>query len=324
MFLTRLGSGILLVALALVFIMIGGPVLAVVLCLISLAAYRELGKAVGFISASNEPSSRACTDIWRLPRESLTAEDKTKKVLEYTGMILTVLYYAWIFFAVAGHPSPISAIEGAQWYTGGYIYRGLAFGIIFAFIVYLFVYVFSFPTYHGREVMAACFSFLYGPVMLSFLYLTREGFVLGKYLVWFIFLCSWGSDTCAYAVGVLIGKHKMTPKLSPKKSVEGAVGGIIGAALLSALYTYLVGQYAVSAQFGILGINAAGAAVLGAVGALVSMVGDLAASAVKRDYGIKDYGKLIPGHGGIMDRFDSVIVTAPLIFIGLSLMMNGL
>ena len=61
--------------------------------------------------------------------------------------------------------------------------------------------------------------------------------------------------------------------------------------------------------------------VLGAVGALVSMVGDLAASAIKRDYGIKDYGKLIPGHGGIMDRFDSVIIAAPLIFVGLSLLM---
>ena len=304
MFFTRLGSGILLVALALVFIITGGPVLAAVLCLISLIAYRELGKAVGFIT-----------------------EDKTKRALEYTGTILTVVYYGWIYFAVAGHPSPMSSIEGAQWYTGGYIYRGLAFGIIVAFIVYLFVYVFCFPTYHGRDVMAACFSFLYSPVMLSFLYLTREGFWMGKYLVWFIFLCSWGSDTCAYAVGILIGKHKMTPKLSPKKSVEGAIGGIIGAALLSALYTYLIGRYAdsgVGARFGIMGISIAGAAVLGAVGALVSMVGDLAASAIKRDYGIKDYGKLIPGHGGIMDRFDSVIVTAPLIFIGLSLMMNGL
>ena len=303
MFFTRLASGILLVALALVFIITGGPVLAAVLCLISLTAYRELGKAVGFIT-----------------------DDKTKRALEFTGMMLTVIYYGWIFMAVAGHPSPISAIEGAQWYTGGYIFRGVAFGIVFAFIVYLFVYVFRFPTYHGRDVMASFFSFLYGPVMLSFLYLTREGFFLGKYLVWFIFLCSWGSDTCAYAVGVLIGKHKMTPKLSPKKSVEGAIGGIVGAALLSALYTYLIGRYAggVGAQFGIRGISVAGAAVLGAVGALVSMVGDLAASAVKRDYGIKDYGKLIPGHGGIMDRFDSVIVTAPLIFIGLSLMMNGL
>ena len=165
--------------------------------------------------------------------------------------------------------------------------------------------------------MSACFCFLYGPVMLSFLYLIREGFPTGKYLVWLVFLCSWGSDTCAYVVGVLFGRHKMTPKLSPKKSVEGAIGGIVGAALLFALYLYLVERIFELGQFG---FGTAEAVILGAVGALVSMVGDLAASAIKRDYGIKDYGKLIPGHGGIMDRFDSVIIAAPLVFMGLSLM----
>ena len=300
MFFTRLGSGILLVALALVFIITGGPVLAAALCLISLIAYRELGKAVGFIT-----------------------EDKTKRALEYTGMILTVVYYIWIFFT-ARHPNPFSDRKYAQWYSGVHIHKGLAFGIVIAFIVFLFIYVFRFPTYHGREVMAACFSFLYGPVMLSFLYLIRARFLAGKYLIWFVFLCSWGSDTCAYAVGVLFGKHKMTPKLSPKKSVEGAIGGIVGAALLSALYTYLFGRYYAPAHYVDLEISISGAAVLGVVGAIVSMVGDLAASAIKRDYGIKDYGKLIPGHGGIMDRFDSVIVVAPLIYIGLSVMINGL
>ena len=272
MFFTRLGSGILLVVLALVFIITGGPLLAAGLCLISLAAYRELGKAVGFIRV-----------------------DKTKRALEYTGMMLTVLYYICMMI---------------------YQSQALVVGIVTAFIVYLFVYVFRFPNYHGRDVMSACFCFLYGPVMLSFLYLIREGFPTGKYLVWLVFLCSWGSDTCAYVVGVLFGKHKMTPKLSPKKSVEGAIGGIVGAALLFALYIYLVETFLESGQFG---FGMTEAAILGAVGALVSMVGDLAASAIKRDYGIKDYGKLIPGHGGIMDRFDSVIIAAALIFIGLSL-----
>ena len=297
MFFTRLGSGILLVALALVFILTGGPVLAAVLCLISLIAYRELGKAVGFIT-----------------------EDKTKRALEYTGMIMTVIYYVWIYVAFwYAYSDSVTSNIAALLYLMYDRYK-IAVGIVIAFIVYLFVYVFRFPKYHGRDVMAACFSFLYGPVMLSFLYLTRTGFSAGKYLVWFIFLCSWGSDTCAYAVGVLFGKHKMTPKLSPKKSVEGAIGGIVGAALLFALYVYLIEQRLGLAYFG---ISVVGAAVLGAAGALVSMVGDLAASAFKRDYGIKDYGKLIPGHGGIMDRFDSVIIAAPLIYFGLSLMMFG-
>ena len=297
MFFTRLGSGILLVALALVFIITGGPVFAAVLCLISLTAYRELGKAVGFI-----------------------AEDKTKRALEYTGMILTVIYYAWIYFSMVYLPRILySAFESHRVITVETImYRGLTIGIALTFITYLFVYVFRFPNYHAKDVMMSFFSFLYGPVMLSLLYLIREGFSYGKYFIWLVFLCSWGSDTCAYAVGVLFGKHKMTPKLSPKKSVEGAVGGIVGAALLFVLYKYLLERYG-GIRFD---INIVVVMAFGAVGAFVSMIGDLAASAIKRDYDIKDYGKLIPGHGGIMDRFDSVIITAPIIFAGLTLMLG--
>ena len=128
-------------------------------------------------------------------------------------------------------------------------------------------------------------------------------------MVWLIFLCSWGCDTCAYCVGVLIGKHKMAPKLSPKKSIEGAIGGVAGAALLTILYGFLFQeQMKLSVEYILV------LAGISAIGALISMVGDLAASAVKRNYDIKDYGKLIPGHGGILDRFDSVIFTAPIIY----------
>ena len=94
----------------------------------------------------------------------------------------------------------------------------------------------------------------------------------------------------------------MAPVLSPKKSVEGAVGGVAGAALLGVIY-------AAATQGPMLEY-----AVICAIGALISMVGDLAASAIKRNQGIKDYGKLIPGHGGILDRFDSIIFTAPIIY----------
>ena len=100
----------------------------------------------------------------------------------------------------------------------------------------------------------------------------------------------------------------MAPVLSPKKSEEGAVGGVVGAALLGIIYAAVTKGPIVEY------------AVICAVGALISMVGDLAASAIKRNQGIKDYGKLIPGHGGILDRFDSVIFTAPVIYF-LSIMM---
>lgn len=173
--------------------------------------------------------------------------------------------------------------------------------IIISMILILFVYVFGYPKYHAEQVMAAFFGVVYVAVMLSFIYLTRS-LPDGKFLVWLIFLCSWGCDTCAYCVGMLIGKHKMTPVLSPKKSIEGAVGGVAGAALLGVIYA--AATQGKMAEY----------ALICAVGALISMVGDLAASAIKRNQNIKDYGKLIPGHGGILDRFDSVIITAPVIY----------
>ena len=173
--------------------------------------------------------------------------------------------------------------------------------IIISMILILFVYVFGYPKYHAEQVMAAFFGVVYVAVMLSFIYLTRS-LPDGKFLVWLIFLCSWGCDTCAYCVGMLIGKHKMAPVLSPKKSIEGAVGGVAGASLLGVIYA--AATQGKMAEY----------ALICAVGALISMVGDLAASAIKRNQNIKDYGKLIPGHGGILDRFDSVIITAPVIY----------
>lgn len=174
-------------------------------------------------------------------------------------------------------------------------------GIVLAVILLMCYYVFTYPRYQAAQIMAAFFGVFYVGVMLSYIYLTRM-LPGGRFHVWLIFLSSWGCDTCAYCVGMLIGKHKMTPVLSPKKSVEGAVGGVVGAALLGVLFAWLTK-----------GDMAAYAIICGA-GALISMVGDLAASAIKRNQGIKDYGKLIPGHGGILDRFDSVIFTAPIIY----------
>ena len=282
MFRTRLISGIVLIILALAVILTGGWMLALVLCLISLIAFMELTKATG-----------------------VHTEGKKINGLELTGDVLIVLYYILLYVSMYMESYNITTVN-----------RVLAVSIVMSLLVFMFNYVFRFPEFKAGQVMAAYFELIYAPVLLSFLYIIREGFEHGNYLVWLVFLCSWGSDTCAYAVGVLFGKHKMTPKLSPKKSIEGAVGGVVGAALLFGLYTYYVINPFSAGQFR---LNLGSAMCLGAVGALVSMIGDLAASAIKRDHDIKDYGKLIPGHGGIMDRFDSVIIAAPLIFFGLSL-----
>ena len=154
--------------------------------------------------------------------------------------------------------------------------------IIISMILILFVYVFGYPKYHAEQVMAAFFGVVYVAVMLSFIYLTRS-LPDGKFLVWLIFLCSWGCDTCAYCVGMLIGKHKMAPVLSPKKSIEGAVGGVAGAALLGVIYA--AATQGKMAEY----------ALICAVGALISMVGDLAASAIQKKPEHQGLWKADPG-----------------------------
>lgn len=175
-------------------------------------------------------------------------------------------------------------------------------------LVMLVVYVLTFPTYSDKQIMAAFMDFFYVSVMLSFVYLIRN-MEHGLVLVLLIFVSSWINDTCAYFVGRALGKHKMAPVLSPKKSIEGLIGGIVGAGVFGAVFGILFDKYVDTMNYAPLLF-----AVVGAVGALPAVIGDLAASAIKRNNDIKDYGKLIPGHGGILDRFDSIIFTAPIIY----------
>lgn len=134
----------------------------------------------------------------------------------------------------------------------------------------------------------------------------------GKFLIWYIAIASWGTDTFAYFVGSLIGKHKLTP-ISPKKSVEGSIGGIIGAVLLSIIYTICINKFA-NLEISYLAILA----IVFLLSAL-SQIGDLAASSIKRFTKIKDFGDIIPGHGGMLDRIDSIIFIAPFAYYLLTL-----
>lgn len=228
-------------------------------------------------------------------------ENKKINGLEFTGIICIMAYYLCVYFL----SDDIITIMI----------------LVTAFMVFMFLYVVRFPEHRIEQVVAAFFSFLYAPVMLSFIYQTRE-LNYGIYIVWLIFISSWGCDTCAYVVGMTFGKtignHKIFPRLSPKKSLEGCIGGVIGAALLGALYGHFLLENVVSEQE----VTWVAAVICG-IGAIFSQMGDLAASAIKRNHEIKDYGKLIPGHGGIMDRFDSVIVTAPMIYFMTRLLISA-
>ncbi len=172
----------------------------------------------------------------------------------------------------------------------------------------MILYVIYFPKYKTNQIMAVFFGLFYVAVMLGCIYQIRV-MESGVYLVWLVFIGSWGSDTCAYCVGRLIGKHKAFPVLSPKKSWEGCIGGVLGAALIGLIYAAVFKGHLTSVPSPMVTF-----AVVGGASAIISQVGDLAASAMKRDHEIKDYGHLIPGHGGILDRFDSVIFTAPIVY----------
>ncbi|MBQ7841067.1 MAG: phosphatidate cytidylyltransferase [Lachnospiraceae bacterium] len=180
--------------------------------------------------------------------------------------------------------------------------------LVLLFLMEMFIYVFTFPRYHALQVMPAFFCAFYACVPLSFVWMTRD-LTFGVYLVWMIFISSWVCDTCAYFSGMALGKHKLAPILSPKKSVEGAIGGVIGSALVGGLFAWIF-LYPESQNPNAIWL----VALIGGAGAIISQVGDLSASAIKRNHEIKDYGKLIPGHGGVMDRFDSVLFTAPVIY----------
>ncbi len=155
------------------------------------------------------------------------------------------------------------------------------------------------------QLMGAVGGCLYITLAFSSMVLLRDT-EKGVYLFLLPFIGSWVCDTFAYFVGRLFGRHKLSPVISPKKTVEGSLGGIAFSVGAFALYGAFLSGQGISPNYPAL--LAAGLAV-----SVVSQIGDLSLSAIKREYGIKDYSHLFPGHGGVLDRFDSVIATAPLI-----------
>ena len=130
----------------------------------------------------------------------------------------------------------------------------------------------------------------------------------GVFYMFIPFICSWVSDVFAYFVGRLLGKHKLIPEISPKKTVEGSIGGIVFAVLAMLLFGFIVDSFfdAITVNYLVLGL-------MGFVLSIISQIGDLIASSLKREYGVKDYSNLLPGHGGIADRFDSIFAISLLV-----------
>ncbi len=172
---------------------------------------------------------------------------------------------------------------------------------------------------HGRkgykEILSNAFLTLYLVISMGSIWLARE--LYGTLTMLLIFICAWATDTSAYFAGRFFGKHKLIPRVSPNKTVEGSIGGIIGAAAVCVIYFLIAHKISPSGFNMLRNVNSyyIFVAIYGVLGGLLSQAGDLAASAIKRDSDIKDFGWIFPGHGGFMDRFDSVMYIAPILHL---------
>ncbi len=231
----------------------------------------------------------------------------------WTAVMAISLIGMYELYRLVGVEKKVLGVAGyasAVFYGGLLLLRYTEINIAFpVFLVSLImaVYVFTFPEFTSDQAMLVFFGVLYIPMMLLHLYQIRT--LDDGYLVWLVIIGSWGCDTCAYLVGMKFGKKRLAPILSPKKSVEGAIGGVVGSALLGFLFGAIFAPHLT-----LLKNPAFGCMIITAAAAVLSQIGDLTASAIKRNNNVKDYGNLIPGHGGILDRFDSMIFVAPVIY----------
>lgn len=302
-FLTRTISGITLVAVLLLVGLLGGMLLLAFCVLVSAVGTFEMYKATGVYNSE--------------------AQCKTDNTFAIVGVVLSTLYFianallspilmiftpvkslvSGTFFEMFESMDMLKTLQMLEHFASIVIY------VVVAFIVFAGIYVFTFPRFDFKKFSFAIVGALYTPVFMTFVYLIYY-LSNGKFVFWLIFISSWICDTCAYLVGSSIGKHRLAPVLSPKKSIEGAIGGVIGSAIVGFVFGYFIEYMAFGGEN-----NAMAYVIICSVCAVISQIGDLFASAIKRNFDIKDYGKLIPGHGGILDRFDSVIFIAPVVYM---------
>lgn len=183
-------------------------------------------------------------------------------------------------------------------------------GMFLAVIAVSSLMVFLYGKYRITDISITIFGILYIPFLFSFLSLVRNT-PNGHFFIWLVFIGAWVTDTFAYFTGTTMGKRKLIPAVSPGKTVEGAAGGVIGCIAVMTAYGAVINRY-------IAPVPMYHYAIMGLLSGVVSQVGDLTASAIKRQAGIKDYGSIMPGHGGVLDRVDSLLFIAPMVYFYLS------
>ena len=213
------------------------------------------------------------------------------KIIHWAGFVCAAVYYSML-----GNMSDARAVT--------VILIGLTIAVCVLTVLF-------YRHIDAKDAAVTYFGFCYITVLLSTIYLTTERH--GGFLVAVALVSAWGCDTGAYIVGRTLGKsgkHKLAPVLSPKKTIEGAIGGTLTAGALTALLANIFFMDRLEINRLTLTFT-----IVGIICAIFAQMGDLFASAIKRQTGIKDFGVILPGHGGVMDRFDSVIFTAPILYL---------
>ena len=227
------------------------------------------------------------------------------------ALMLAIAAYELLFrTGLVRHPrlviySCLMAIAVTMWSFFDAVHAYAVLGIL-VFAMILFLEMMADHVKVNFEMICLCLAAgLVVPYLLSSL-IRILSMKIGKYMVLVPFIVAFASDAGAYFAGKFYGKHKLAPVVSPNRTIEGAVGGLLSATLCMLIYAAILH---LGFRFR---VNYALAALYGFAGAMVGVIGDLCFSAIKRQTGIKDYGNLIPGHGGVLDRFDSVMTVGPL------------
>ncbi|MGN0181961.1 MAG: phosphatidate cytidylyltransferase [Candidatus Ornithomonoglobus sp.] len=234
-------------------------------------------------------------------------------LLATVGLVILAMLYEVYSAVTKSVPVKVCGYVCALLLMVAFFFRQTGFGVVQALIITMLFAVFLHGKVDYRELFGVVLITIYITLFMGYIPLLRIR--NGLAAMAFIFIIAWGSDTAAYFCGTFFGKHKLIPKVSPKKTVEGSAGAVVCVALLCLLYVFIVDKCGGSFGEGPIGtVEYIMAPVIGIIASALSQFGDLAASAIKRDCGIKDYGKIFPGHGGFMDRFDSVILIAPVVY----------
>lgn len=233
-------------------------------------------------------------------------------VLVLSGMAL------WEFYSAVKEKNlkPIKSIGYillAMYYVLNNNFELMMYILVVASFISLIIPVVNLK-YTFIDVSVTLLGVIYCGILFSFVYLVNAK-PFGEYLVWIIFIGSWLSDTAAFYSGKMFGKHKLSPKVSPKKTVEGSIGGLFGATIFTGFFGIIIQHY-----INIMPIY--NYFIIGTLCGLFGQLGDLVASSIKRYVDIKDYSNLIPGHGGILDRFDSIIFSATVVFYYLNFIVK--